>query len=316
MGILRRTLLVITGILLLGYGALVAWAYWPTAPGVPAKSLATPEDQFVTVNGLELRYRQWGIPASGQPTLVLIHGFANSVQTWRSVAPLLAPDHHIIALDMPGFGLSAKPADHDYSNPSQAAVAVAFMRQMGLREAVVGGHSMGGALALHVAAQAPDVVTGLLLLNPGIITTGVPAITQYLVFPFPRISAKTFGDRDFRTRFLRNSYVNPEIVTEAVLDDVMLAARTDDYLAGATQLNRYYIPGNELAMLSDIRLPVLIVWGAEDPKPDGEAEALRDQLAVSRLVKVPGAGHYVHEEAPEATAASVRAAAGFWGAQR
>lgn len=315
MKIVRRTLLAIAGLIFVLYGALIAWAYWPGEPGVPAVTLAGPEDRFVAVDGMQIRYREWGTPVAGQPTLVLIHGFGNSVQTFRSLAPLLESDHHVFALDMPGFGLSDKPDDHDYSNPSQAAVATGFIRALGLNAVVIGGHSMGGALSLHVAQQAPEVV-GMLLLNPGIITTGVPAITQYLVFPFPRISALTFGDREFRARFLRNSYVNPEIVTEAVLDEVMLAAQTDDYLTGATQLNKYYVAGKEAEMLDDIRVPVLIVWGAEDPKPPGEAEQLRDSLAVSRLVKVPNAGHYVHEEAPEATAAAVRAARDFWGAHR
>jgi pimeloyl-ACP methyl ester carboxylesterase len=175
---------------------------------------------------------------------------------------------------------------------------------------------MGGALALHVAEQAPEV-TGIILMNPGIFTTGVPPIAEYAVFPLPRLTAKTFGDAGFRERFLKQSYVNPDIVTPAVVEDVMVGALTDDYVTGTTQMMKYYKSGDEEQMLADIRVPTLIVWGEEDKsKPDGEAELLAASLPNSRLALVPAAGHYVHEEKPLESAAAIIAARDFWAAGR
>ncbi|MEE4186084.1 MAG: alpha/beta hydrolase [Gammaproteobacteria bacterium] len=312
----RRLLGVLAGLLVLGYLGLIGYAYWPQPAGVPAATLASADDRFIEAGGMTLRYRVWGEPHPGRPPLVLMHGFGNTVQTFRDLAPALADTYQVIALDMPGFGLSDKPADHDYSNASQAAVVVEFMRALGLKNPVIGGHSMGGALALHVAQQAPEV-SGMILMNPGIITTGVPAIAEFAVFPLPRLTAKTFGDAGFRERFLKQSYVNPDIVTPAVVEDVMVGALTDDYLTGSTQMMKYYKSGDEEGMLPDIRVPALIVWGVEDKsKPDGEAELLAAELPNSRLALIPGAGHYVQEEKPLESAAAIVAAQDFWAVNR
>lgn len=314
--IVRRILLTIILLLALVYAGLVAYAYWPYPEGLPAKQLAGKDDQFIDVDGMQIRYRAWGEPAAGKPAIVLIHGFANSVTTFRRVAPLMGQDYYVIALDMPGFGLSAKPDDRDYSNPSQAAAVVDFIRELGLDNVVIGGHSMGGALALHVALAMPEV-TGILLFNPGIITTGVPAATEYFTFPLPRLAAKTFADRTFRERFIKTSFVDPSIITDDVMDELMLAANTDDYITGTTQLMSYYVAGDEISMLNDIRVPVLIVWGVQDSnKPEGEDDELVSMLETSRLVRIPSAGHYVHEEAPAEAAAAVREATGFWAQPR
>lgn len=313
---IRRLFLSLFMLLLLTWCGMVIYAYWPQEPGVPARELAGPDDRFIEADGLQLRYRTWGRPVAGQPALVLIHGFGNSIQTWRDLAPALADDYYVVAMDMPGFGLSAKPDDRDYSNVNQAATVVSFIEALGLSSVVIGGHSMGGTLALHVAAQSPDIA-GIIFLNPGLITTGVPAITEYQVFPMHRLSARTFASREFRGNFLRSSYVRPEIITEEVLDAVMLGTRTDDYWTGTTRMMQYYESGNEAAMLPETRVPALIVWGTEDKgKPDGEAEEIDAMLPNSRLALIPDAGHYVHEEKPLESAAAIIAAKDFWAAPR
>ena len=275
MSILKSTIKWIAVLLAIIYVGLIAYAYWPAPAGEPVEQLAGPDDLFVTVDDLQLRYRAWGSPGPGRQNLVLMHGFANSVQTFKRVAPLLTDRYFVVAVDLPGFGLSAKPTDHNYGNASQAQVISRLIGALGMREVIVGGHSMGGALAVHVAEQAPEV-TGILMFNPGIITTGVPAITEYLVFPFPRIAAKIFGQRDFREQFLKNSFLHPELITAESMDAMMLGPRSADYLSGATTLMGYYKAGDEIEMLSDIRVPTLIVWGSQDRgKPAGEAEQLQ-----------------------------------------
>jgi pimeloyl-ACP methyl ester carboxylesterase len=310
--IIKRILLTMAMLLLIVYGGLVAYAYWPYGDGVPAIELADEDDLFIDVDGIRLRYKVWGEPQNNQPTIVLIHGFANSVETFRLLGPELARDHHVIALDLPGFGLSDKPSVYDYGNVNQAATISAFIAALQLQDVVIGGHSMGGAHVVHVAINDSAVV-GALLMNPGIITTGVPSAAQYFIFPLPRLAAKTFADRGFRERFVKTSFVNPDLITAAVMDDLMLATKTDDYIEGATELMRHYVAGNEVTLLDDIRVPVLIVWGEQDSnKPAGEAEELQSLIANSRLVLVKNAGHYVHEEAPVATAKAIRDADSFW----
>jgi len=301
---LRRAALALFAMLLLVWAGLVVYAYWPgDYEELPARDLAGADDRFVSVAGLELRYRSWGDAVPGRPTVVLVHGFANSLQSFRLLAPLLGESHHVIALDLPGFGLSAKPAEHDYSNAGQAHMVGEFIRSLALDNVVIAGHSLGGAVALRVAANEA-AVSGLVLMNPGIITTGVPAITQYLFFPLQRINARLFGDRAFRSQFIQNSYLDPSIITEELIDELMLAARSEGYLAGMTSVMGHYAPpGGEIPLLARLEVPVLIVWGEQDrSKPADEFSELRSLLPGSDAVLLANAGHYVHEEAPEETA--------------
>ncbi len=316
MHILTRILKWLALLLLILYGSLIAYAYWPAPPGEPVEKLATPADLFITVDDIQLRYRTWGNQQPDKPNLVLLHGFANSVQTFERIAPLLTDQYFVAAVDLPGFGLSEKPTDHNYGNASQARVISDFIAAMKMQEVIVGGHSMGGALALHVSEQTPQV-TGMVMLNPGIITTGVPPITSYLFFPLPRLAAKIFGQREFRENFLRKSFLNTDLITEESMDAMMLGPRSDDYLSGATTLMSYYKEGDEIKMLANVRVPTLLVWGNQDRgKPPGEAELLQSMITGSELVRVADAGHYVHEEQPQKVADALLSRTGFWATRR
>lgn len=313
MRILKRLLAGIGLLLLIGYVGLIVYAYWPTGiEEVPAKSLASPEDKFLAVDGLELRYRTFGTPAEDKPNLVLLHGMANSIQSFRFVAPLLADDYYVVTVDMPGFGLSSKPDDFDYRTGNMASVVGDFIRTLDMDKAVVGGHSMGGLIAMRVALDEPEIV-GLVLMNPGIISSGVPPITKYLPFPFQRLSAKQFGDRDFREQFLKVSYVDPSIVTEEVMDDLQLAVRSEGYLTGTTHMMGQYEDAQEKYMMGEVDVPVAIAWGAQDRnKSPEELAALRDGFRQNILIEADNAGHYVHEESPEIVANGLIEAKDLW----
>lgn len=309
---LRRSVFILLSLLALAWAALVVYAYWPGEPELPARSLATPEDRFVDVDGMQLRYRVFGPEGPDRPTVLLVHGFANSLQTFRLLAPLLADHFHVITLDAPGFGLSSKPEGRDYSNASQAHAIMAFADALGLTRYVIGGHSMGGTLAVYVAAEDPRV-SGVVLMNPGIITTGVPPITQYMVFPLPRVMAKMFGTRGFRERFLRQSFLDQDIITPQVMADMMLGPRSEGYLAGTTAMMGQYNTGDEPATAGRVKAPTLIVWGAQDKsKQPDELEQLQRLIPGARVARIEGSGHYVQEEQPRAVAEAMIAMAPQW----
>ena len=306
MKFLKRLGLGVLASVLLLWGGLMAWAYWPVRAEVPVASLTTTEDRFVEVEGVRLRYREWGTATADRPAVLLIHGFGNSLQSFRELAPRLADCCHVIAIDMPGYGLSDKPVDFDYHNGPQAKVLIAAAKKIGLQRVIYVGHSLGGAVALQAAVLDPNA-RGLVLLNPGIIRTGVPKIVQITLPPLPRMSAKMFASRDFRGNFLKQSYVDPSIVTEKVIDDVMLGARTEGYMAGMTSLMKQYREGEEIALAPRVEVPTLIPWGDRDKnKPLSEADALQAMIPGSRLVHFANAGHYVHEEAAEGVAQAIK----------
>jgi pimeloyl-ACP methyl ester carboxylesterase len=305
MKFLRRLVLGLLASIALLWLALTAWAYWPGEPEIPVSKLATADDRFIVVNGTRLRYREWGEAAPGRPDLLLLHGFGNSLQSFRELAPRLAPHAHVIAIDMAGYGLSDKPVAFDYHNGPQAKLLIAAAHQLGLRHVVYVGHSLGGAVALQAAVYDTDA-GGLVLLNPGIISTGVPKVVQVTLPPLPRLSAKLFGSREFRSDFLKKSYVDPQLVTPAVIDEVMLGARAEGYMAGMTSLMQQYSEGEEVRLAARVKVPTLIPWGNEDRnKPRSEADALQQLIAGSKLVRFDGAGHYVHEEAAAGVAAAI-----------
>ncbi|MDJ0927002.1 MAG: alpha/beta hydrolase [Gammaproteobacteria bacterium] len=316
MRIIRRLLLGLVTLLLVAWVGLVVYAYWPTGiEEVPARELAGPNDRFVSVDGLELRYQEFGTARPGEPSFVLIHGFGNSLQSFRLLAPLLGERFRTVTVDMPGFGLSAKPVDWDYKNPNQARMMTEFMRELDLENVIVGGHSLGGAIALRVALTEPRV-RGLVLMNPGIIETGVPRITEYQFFPLQRLSAKQFGNREFRERFLKTSFVDPAVVTDEVMDNLMLVVRSEGYMAGTTSMMGQYEAAAEATLLGDVHVPTLIAWGEQDRrKTPQELADLQAGLSGSPAVdtiQVASAGHYVHEEAPQILAAGMISAAEKW----
>lgn len=306
MRILRSVLLGVVALAAVLWLALMAYAYWPGEAEIPVAQLATTDDRFVEVDGIRLRYRKWGKAGPDRPALVLIHGFANSLQSFRLLAPRLAGCCLVVALDLPGYGLSDKPVDHDYHNGPQAQVVVRATRTLGIDRPIYAGHSLGGAIALQAAVRDAQA-RGLILMNPGILSTGVPKIVQVTLPPLPRLSAKMFASREFRGDFLRKSYVDPSIVTEQVIDDVMLAARSEGYMDGMTSLMKQYAEGEEILLAARVRVPVLIAWGDMDRnKPLSEADALQSLLPGSRLVRFATAGHYVHEEAADGVAGAIR----------
>jgi pimeloyl-ACP methyl ester carboxylesterase len=305
MRILKRLVGGLLGLVVVVWIALTAWAYWPGEAEIPVAQLATEADRFVVVDGVRLRYRTWGEAGEGRPDLLLIHGFANSLQSFRLLAPRLAGCCHVVAIDMPGYGLSDKPVDFDYHNGPQAAVMVAAAKALGLHHTVYVGHSLGGAIALQAVVRDPEA-SGLVLMNPGILTTGVPKIVQLTVPPLPRMSAKMFASRAFRGDFLSKSYVNPSLVTPAVIDDVMLGARSEGYMAGMTSLMKQYAEGEELALAARVRVPTLIPWGDQDRnKLRSEADDLQRLIRGAELVRFADAGHYVHEEAAVGVATTI-----------
>lgn len=302
---LKRLAIGLVALLALLWTGLAVWAYWPGEPEVPIASLASAEDQFVEVDGVRLRYREWGSKADGKATILLIHGFGNSLQSFRLLAPQLADCCRVIAIDMPGYGLSDKPEHFDYHNGPQAKRLVNAVHQLGGTRVIYAGHSLGGAVALQAVVQDSDAA-GLILFNPGILTTGVPKIVQVTLPPLPRMSAKMFASREFRGNFLKKSYVNPGLVTETVIDEVMLGARTEGYMRGMTSLMTQYAEGEEIRLASRVRVPTLIPWGNQDRnKPSTEADELQRLLPGSTLVRFDNAGHYVHEEAAASVADAI-----------
>ena len=126
-----------------------------------------PSDEWVTVDGLSFHYRDWG--GSGQPVL-LLHGLASTCHIWDLVAPFLAQECSVIALDQRGHGESAKP-NEGYDFASVAGDVLGVISQLGWDAPVVVGHSWGGSVALEMAVRAPESMKGMVWVDGGMINS-------------------------------------------------------------------------------------------------------------------------------------------------
>ena len=176
-----------------------------------------PSDEWVTIDGLKFHYRDWG--GSGR-SLVLLHGLASTCHIWDLVAPILAEDHAVIALDLRGHGESDKP-NHGYDFASVSKDVLGVIGQRGEDAPVVIGHSWGGSVALELAVMAPESVKGMAWIDGGMIDTSAryPTVedAKFEMAPpdFSGVKVEGFLER-VRTRYLDNGMA-PEVA------DIVLA---------------------------------------------------------------------------------------------
>ena len=176
-----------------------------------------PSDEWATIDGLNFHYRDWG--GSGRP-LVLLHGLASTCHIWDLVAPILAEDHAVIALDLRGHGESDKP-NHGYDFASVSKDVLGVIGQRGEDAPVVIGHSWGGSVALELAVMAPESVKGMAWIDGGMIDTSAryPTVedAKFEMAPpdFSGVKVEGFLER-VRTRYLDNG-IAPEVA------DIVLA---------------------------------------------------------------------------------------------
>lgn len=126
-----------------------------------------PRDQWVTLNGLDFHYRDWG--GTGQ-SVILLHGLASNCHIWDLVAPILAKDFAVVAMDQRGHGESAKH-DHGYDFATVSGDLSALVKTLVLDSPVIVGHSWGGDVALELAVAQPGLAKGLVFVDGGMINS-------------------------------------------------------------------------------------------------------------------------------------------------
>lgn len=298
----KKIALGIFAALALLYLALIAYAYLPPETVSDPRSFAGPDSSFVQVGGNTIHYVQQG---SGRP-LVLIHGFAGSTYTWRKLTPLLAGHFCVYALDLPGFGLSDKPPGGDYSLAAQSRVVLGFLDKLGIPQATLVGHSMGGVIAAFAAVQRPQAVTKLVLVEPGFYHGKAPSFLRYLFFPLQRIFAKSFYTREGRMRSLSSSFHNKQFVTTDLLDGYLQAAKTPDAVDALAHMMQAAGAESYEGISRRVTAPTLLVWSRHNRNnPLSDAERLSQEIKDAQLSVIEDSGHYIQEEQPEALAEAV-----------
>ena len=239
------------------------------------------------------------------PPLVLLHGFTGSAAAWGDLARRLAARRRVIAFDLPGHGASPAPRDPtDARLPQVADALVRALASLGVRDADWIGYSLGARTALHVAVAHPEAVKSLILEG------GSPGIADSVERAARAEADARLADaieRDGLERFVDDWLAQPLFATQARLPtDVRTrerARRLRGSAAGYAASLRATGTGTQEPLwerLAEIRARVLLVAGALDVKFCAIAHAMAAALRDARVAIVPGAGHAVHLERPDA----------------
>jgi pimeloyl-ACP methyl ester carboxylesterase len=244
--------------------------------------------------------------------VVLIHGLAGSTFTWRRTGPqLAAAGFRTLALDLRGYGLSAKSFEADHSATAQARLTTRVMEAVGIDRATLIGHSFGGAVALHLALTSPELVRQLVLISPWVPGDDPGLWPGELLNVAPiarwgRHAVRALVTPGRVDAVLSTLYRQPEEIAQAVaaghLVPTAVLGWDEAVLAVIRDVGRSSLPGQ----LAELSLPTLIIWGGQDGwLSPAHAPRLRDQIGGARLVLIEEAGHLPFEEQPERFASEI-----------
>jgi pimeloyl-ACP methyl ester carboxylesterase len=237
----------------------------------------------VNAAGMSL-VQSWPPDAAGPP-LVLVHGAGGTHRHWPDELRAL-PGRRVIALDLPGHGGSPGPSLR--SVPEYARRVLAALDALAVPSAAVAGHSMGGAIAMTLALEAPARVTALVLVGTGARLRVAPAVLQMTADP-AALAAGAKGMCDYAFGSLGSPAVRAEF-TAGMLATAPGVAHGDFSACDLFDV---------MARLGELRAPALVVCGAGDRlTPPKYSEFLRERIPGARLELVAGAGHMVQLEAP------------------
>ena len=262
---------------------------------------AVVRDRFVTVNGLRLRYRDWG--GEGPPLLAL-HGAAAHAHWWDPVAPRLTPRVRVLALDWRGHGRSAWPRPPAYASADFAADLLGVIERLGLERVVVAGHSMGGHAALAFAAWHPDALARLVVVD------AKPMVNLHRLLALQARGERPRLDFPSREAALRRFRLSPPETTAPPVLVRAIGARGIRRLPFGRWVYRFdpacertRRPVDAWPLLPRITVPTLIVRGEHSAiLPRAVAERMAKAIPSARLEELPGAHHHVTLDAPEALA--------------
>ena len=249
------------------------------------------------------------IHGNGNSTIVFLHGFGASVETWRDIQSPLSKGNRLIFLDLKGFGLSSKPDDGKYSLEDQAEIVYAFLKAHHLHDITLVGHSYGGAVALFTylkdrSGHAHGIIRRLVFIDAAAYVQEFPFFIDILRKPVINwvvmnlIPTQLVVSFTLHYLFHDKSKLSEERITRYT-ESFNKPGSYNSFVECARQI----VPANPdsiTALIKTIAVPTLIIWGANDPAiPLEEGQRLHQDIQNSKLVIIPNCGHIPHEESPE-----------------
>jgi pimeloyl-ACP methyl ester carboxylesterase len=250
--------------------------------------------KYLSVDGRRLAYREAG---SG-PALLFLHGLGGNSASWEPQFAKFSATHHVVAWDMPGFGdselLATSPATtHDFS-----ALARHLMEALGIEQAAGIGTSYGAVILADLAQSHPACITGMVLACAVTGMAHLPAERRVQLRETRRAEIEALGQRKFAQT--RNSTYVGKGLSQAVIDrivDLAGSAQPEGYLQAYGALTESDI----FPLLAAIKIPALVVSGADDPiGPARDGARIAEAVVDAEYRCIEHVGHYVNLEQADA----------------
>lgn len=304
---IRRRLRAIPALLLLAGAACAPGYRYTDAPPLQFRDFDYGFPVQAALSGPRVAYIDQG---SGDQVLLLIHGLAGNAGFWRYNIPELAQHYRVIAVDLPGYGRSEKRTDYPYDMTFYAETLHRLIDELGVRQVVPVGHSMGGQIAMMLALRHPEQVSRLVLLAPA----GVEAFQQgegAWLGNVLTIKGMRENSEEAIRRNLSSNFYNWDDEWEWLVEERARMAKADemDQFGNAVLRSvKGMLDEPTTALLPQVRQPAVIIYGKYDgliPNPylhPGHTRPVFEKGAAAmpdaRLVEIDDAGHLLIIEKP------------------
>ena len=278
-------------------------------------SSSRPRDEYVEANGLRFHYREWGDTRT-RHAVIMLHGYTETCEVWSDVAGDLAREFRVIALDQRGHGKTDRASDHDYTRATQVEDLEAIIEALGLRSVTLIGHSLGGANAICYAAENPEMVTALVVIEtaPEVLRSGIEQLRRLLATgsSYPSFADAVESFREFLPYATTEQVERRVMASLTANDDGVYTWDFDPILRDPLSRPPDADPGQR--RLSDLwdcadrlQCPTMIVRGQETDMLTPEAiQRLHRRVSGSRVSLIEDAGHSVPTDQPAALSLNIR----------
>jgi pimeloyl-ACP methyl ester carboxylesterase len=262
----------------------------------------------IEVDGIPFNYVDLGADDSGKDPVVLVHGLGGQWQNWLENIPRLAMERRVVAMDLPGFGLTPEPEDDEGITITRYGRWVnELCDRLGLEQIHLVGNSMGGYIAAEVAIQFPERVSRLVLVSAAGISSA--EVLQAPIWVFGRVATALASNAAARYRYLAARPITRHMSLALVARHPRLMKADlayEGFFKGAGK------PGFDDALrasldydfrdrLDDVKVPTLIVWGEKDSIiPTRDADEFERLINDSRKIVMKDCGHIPMAERPQA----------------
>ena len=265
------------------------------------KTYANEHSQFIDVEGMQVHYRDEG---TGFP-IVLIHGTGASLHTYDAWTKQLSKNYRVIRLDLPAFGLTGPNKNAEYSIERYTQFLSQFLEKIKVDKFHLAGNSLGGNIAWNYAAEYPEKVLKLILIDASGLPTFTPQPTIFKMAKTPILNSLfLYITPKFMIRKnIEQVYADKLKVTDALVTRYhKMSLRTGNRKAFIERAKTDFNLAEKvnLVKLKSVKTTTLLIWGAKDTWiPLGNGKRMDSMLPNSKLVILENSGHVPMEENPK-----------------